>query len=298
MRTHLELISTDVLTTHDKLHRQLRRLNHSLALSSGWHYPLDWIWVLAQVGALGGRVVLDAGAGVGLLQWYLAAQGARVISVDRSDRRCIPPHLLQRFNVSGFRAEDAPLGTAELLGIRHRPASPRKRLAALARGLVGEVRCRRHRIGTASGRVTLLSQDLAWLSALPDESIDLVVSISALEHNETPAAIAAIFAELKRVLKPGGQILITVSASRDQDWFFAPAHAWILTEMTLRRIFEVDGAFSSNFAIYDHALQGIRDSAELRRGLSARYLLSRRSGMPWGRWDPRYVPVGVSFTKA
>ena len=37
--------------------------------------------------------------------------------------------------------------------------------------------------------------------------------------------------------------------------------------------------------------------AELRVSLSWRYRLSGRNGMPWGRWDPRYQPVGVCKVK-
>lgn len=97
MRDKIELISVDILRQYPQLYRELEDMNHALALSSGWHYALDWLWIIGSMGEIAGKRVLDAGAGIGLLQWYLASKGADVVSVDRSDRACIPFHILNRF---------------------------------------------------------------------------------------------------------------------------------------------------------------------------------------------------------
>ena len=41
----------------------------------------------------------------------------------------------------------------------------------------------------------------------------------------------------------------------------------------------------------------LRDSNELRAGLSPLYFRSGNNGMPWGRWDPKYQSVGIIKTK-
>ena len=55
---------------------------------------------------------MDAGAGTGILQWYLAEQGAEVLSVDRGSRGDLPLRFRRRFNVQGLRPQDlAPAST-------------------------------------------------------------------------------------------------------------------------------------------------------------------------------------------
>jgi len=273
-------------------------MSRALALSSGWHYPLDWVWVISQLGGVDGMTVLDAGAGIGLMQWLLAARGANVISVDRSDRRCVPLHLVHRFRVSGSDPGNGPLTLAEILGRRKSGIGWSKRLITLARSGVGEWRCRRAEISRARGSVHLLRRDLAKLSSLPDSSVDLIVSISALEHNPTVDAIVAIVRELRRVLRPGGRMLVTVSAALDADWYYESAGAWNLSEASLRCIFGLGSEAPSNYSDFPTLMASLRASSLLRRDLSLRYYVSRKSGMPFGRWKPMYVPVGISLTKA
>ncbi len=51
---------------------------------------------------------------------------------------------------------------------------------------------------------------------MTDNSIDAIVSISALEHNP-PEELPAVVKELMRVLKPGSPLVATLTASADQD---------------------------------------------------------------------------------
>ena len=71
---------------------------------------------------------MDAGAGTGVLQWYLAEQGAEVLSVDRGSRSDLPLRFRRRFHVQGLRPQDlAPasqamrlrLGTGPWRDIQH-----------------------------------------------------------------------------------------------------------------------------------------------------------------------------------
>ena len=41
----------------------------------------------------------------------------------------------------------------------------------------------------------------------------------------------------------------------------------------------------------------MRDCRELRGKLADFYYQSGKNGMPWGKWDPQYQPVGVVKVK-
>jgi len=298
LKNNIELISVSILEQHRTLVNQLNKLNKALALSSGWHYLMDWVWVINQLGEVKGKTILDAGAGIGLLQWYLAQQGARVISVDRSDRTCIPFHLLNRFNVTGLTETDEPLNLNEILDITNGTTKLSKRLKALIRGFVGELRSRTNLIKGAPGSVLLSQQDLKSLENIPNNSVDLIVSISALEHNETINDVKQVVQELLRTLKPGGKMLVTLPAALKKDWFFKPAYSWCFTEETLREIFVLPNTTDSNYSQYNQLFENLKLSKELKNNLSIHYYYSPNNGMPWGRWDPQYAPVGIRKTKS
>ena len=74
-------------------------------------------------------------------------------------------------------------------------------------------------VGRAAGRLTAPAvpqvryamQDLAALT-YPDAALDVVYCISVLEHCDRPASVVA---ELVRVLKPGGRLLLTMDIGLD-----------------------------------------------------------------------------------
>ena len=84
----LYILPASLLETQRALVTDFRTLASRVGVAPGWHYPLDLVWaadVLQTLGVQGGRV-LDAGAGIGLMQWWLATHGAEVLSVDRESR--------------------------------------------------------------------------------------------------------------------------------------------------------------------------------------------------------------------
>lgn len=271
-------------------------MSRSLALSSGWHYIMDWTWVISHIGNVTGKKIVDAGAGIGLLQWYLASKEADIISIDRSDRICLPFHLLPLFNVSGYRSNDEPLKLREILNIGNGKARLASRVKSIVRGMVGSLHSSSSR-EKITGSVKLYNQDLRHLLEIPDNSIDNVVSISALEHNENIQSIKQIIQELERILVPGGTMVITLPAAQKEDWFFSPAYSWCFCESTIRYLFDFTEDVPSNFHDYKILFEKLRNSDELKKNLSWRYFIQPNSGMPWGKWDPRYLPVGVVKTK-
>ena len=120
----------------------------------------------------------------------------------------------------------------------------------------------------------IYNQDLKTLADIPDASVDAVAAVSALEHN-TPESLPLVVAELLRVLRPGGLLLATLGAAREQDWFHEPSHGWNYTEASLRQLFELSPAASSNYARFDELFNALKECAELRTGLASFYFALR-----------------------
>lgn len=287
----IELLGVDLLDANRSTVEAFRRLARKLGVQIGWHYLLDLSWTAAVLRESSAVDVLDAGAGLGLMQWWLAEQGARVISADRQNRRELPFRFRARYRVSGLRQEDL-LSPASSLATRltDGSVSAGPRAASAVRALAGWFLA--WAAPKARGKIVLYHQDLSSLVDVADGSLDAVVAISSLEHN-TPEALPRVVLELQRILRPGGRIIATLAAAETQDWFHQPSRGWCYTEASLRRLFGLGPTVPSNYAGYKGLMGRLRESAELRQGLAPFHFASGESGMPWGKWDPAYQPVGV-----
>jgi len=291
MQDQIEILSVNLLDQHRPLISELRKLARSLGLEFGWHYLLDLTWIINCLGVVGGKKIIDAGAGTGVLQWYLADRGAQVISVDRMSRARLSLRFRQRFRVSGLRSEDlTPTYRMVRNTVRH-PIDSLSHWRTQVRDLIGLAEPRR-----ADGQVIIYNQDLKNLVDIPDESIDAIVAVSALEHNP-PEDLEIVVDELMRVLKPGGVLVATLGAARDEDWYHQPSHGWCYTEASLRRLFDLSEDVPSNYDRYDQLFADLVECAELRKNLAKFYFLSGDNGMPWGKWAPKYQSVGVCKVK-
>jgi SAM-dependent methyltransferase len=293
----IEILSIHLLDQERPLVTDLNRLARRLDLEFGWHYLLDLAWILRHLGPVRGRRIMDAGAGVGIMQWHLADRGAEVISVDRQSRANLARRFRQQFAVQGLREQDL----APVAEVKFRSGG-RASMKVLASGMADRVRAGftsgiPDNTKSRSGRVILYNQDLKHLADIPDNSIDAVVAVSALEHNP-PDELALVIAELLRVLKPAGILLATLGAAKDDDWYHVPSNGWCYSEITLRNVFQLSPDLTSNFAAYDVLFSELRSCRELRRNLAGFYFRSGNNGMPWGVWDPQYQPVGVCKVKS
>ena len=133
--------------------------------------------------------------------------------------------------------------------------------------------------------------DLTNMPELADDSIDAVVSVSALEHNE-PAKLRALLTEMARVARPGAPLLHTVSATRDGAAFHQASASWLLDESGLSEAYGLRLP-ESNFDRYDELSSALENSRYLSRWLDLGYFRTGNNGMPWGVWDPGYMPVGI-----
>lgn len=290
----LEILSVELLDRHRLLVEDFKRLARSLGIELGWHYLLDLAWIASQLGDVQGKRILDAGAGIGLLQWYLAGKGATVISADRLNRADMSLRNRARYDVRGLRKQDLLSSAATM-----------RQDWVKAKGLFGKLKSfAQHTLWLLAmpfrkpqvGKVLVYNQDLEFMDTVEDNSLEAIVSVSALEHN-TPEALERVVIAMMRKLKPGGVLLATLGAARGTDWFHKDSHGWCYSDSTLRRIFGLPKSAPSNYADYDILLAALKDCAELKDNLAHFYFLSGDNGMPWGKWDPQYQTVGVCRVK-
>jgi ubiquinone/menaquinone biosynthesis C-methylase UbiE len=293
----IEILSVDLLEQNRPVVEELKKLARALRLEFGWHYLLDLSWTIQKLGAIQGKRIMDAGAGTGILQWYLAQAGAEVYSVDRLSRATLPPRFRRQFRVQGLRETDLSSLGQSFVQTLNRPANGpfyrrwAARLAALAREGAGYLSS-----SGSSGRVLIYNQGLTDLAEIKDDSLDAIVAISSLEHN-TPVGLEQVVDELMRVLKPGGALLATLTAGRDQDWWHSASSGWCYSDASLRKHFKLPAETPSNYAQYDELFARLKDCAELRDNLARFYYQSADKGMPKGVWNPEYQPVGVCKIK-
>lgn len=270
---------------------EFRETARKVGLGLGWHWLLDLSEAARRPQPRPTIRVPDAGAGVALMPWWLADRGANVLSGDRGRRRGLPLNLRVRHRVAGWRnGGHGPWPT--LRGRNHlsprsplrRPRYPEKLIDAWA--LVQAKR----RSAPPFGTVHISQQDPAALRYVDDESMDAVVSISALEHNSLENLPSCV-SELVRVLRPGGTLVATVGAAKERDWFHEPSKGWCLTEGTLRRVFGLPDDCPTNFAEYDAIFDAVRACDALKDHLAKWHF---RFGEKWNSLDhlgPQ-VPVG------
>lgn len=297
MHGKIEILSVSLLQSLSRHVDEFQELSRRLGLSMGWHYLLDLAWAAHELGEVSGKRVLDAGSGQGLIQWWLAERGADVVAVDRLDRRHLFASLRPRYRIQGLMPGD--LGPWPKPSLRSFLPSRSPRNWPSYRGKLAHAwpQLRSQTSAPSShGTVSIYHQDLTSLVDIRDASIDSVVSISALEHN-TAAGLAKAVTEFDRVLKPGGKIIATLGAARDEDWFHEPSRGWCFTEATLRQAFGLPSGTESNYSRHDELMAALRECKELRDALDPAYALSGDNGMPWGVWDPKYQTVGVVKVK-
>lgn len=284
------VLDLDILERHFLLHGLIESEKKLWKKQFGWHYPLDLVWIVSHAQHLPqGSLILDAGAGNGLLQYVLLRLGFRVISVDFAVRRGPPDVAWLALSRGETFDTDYLRHLQSHHGANTQPTEEEQRIDS-PDGF-------RHLLAEHPARLVFYRADLADLNLLPDGFVDAVVSVSALEHNDLATTARAVD-ECLRVLKPGGTMLATVSATDGEDWFHEPSKGWCYSEATLQRLFQLAADTPSNFGDYARIFAAIQTPGNLlHTQLAPFYFASGNNGMPWGRWEPEYLPVGVKKCK-
>ena len=169
----IRLLSPQILDDEAERLAEMREVVARLRTPRGWHYYIDLCWVGSELLPAEGLQVLDAGAGNGIMQWWLAGQGADVLSVDFEHR----PHPGLRFERWCTLREGVATPNFRSFPLREylppariwRRHAWRKTFDAL-RSLGGPL------APEHAGSVTYLTGDLADLSGVATESGRMLVN--------------------------------------------------------------------------------------------------------------------------
>ena len=262
----------------------------------GWHYPLDLIWQYKKILDLDlpkGSTILDAGAGSGMMQFILAGQGYNILSVDFSDRK-IPllqskifkmkndNHKIIKNDYTKHLSANYKFSFAKIF---HKLKLSFKNLSIfyIIKGLINKKKY---------GSIQYIRSDFSDLSFLQSNSIDAVVSTSAIEHNPEHENLKKAIVEFNRVLKPKSAMFITTSAINKKCFFDKPTKGYLYDENTLLDIFQLS-KHKSNFSKYSEIFDQIFTCNFLKENIAFGYKNNPNCGLPFGIWNPRYLPVGV-----
>ena len=82
----IEVLAPNLMDDMPELLGEMKSVVGELRVPRGWHYYMDLCWAARAIAPTKGMQVLDAGAGNGVMQWWLASQGADVLSIDLEGR--------------------------------------------------------------------------------------------------------------------------------------------------------------------------------------------------------------------
>ncbi|MCF6355443.1 MAG: methyltransferase domain-containing protein [Candidatus Polarisedimenticolaceae bacterium] len=280
-------------------------INSTSRTQLGWHYAIDLTWIYSQVKnwPVGYRV-LDAGGGSGPTQFLLAELGFNVTNLDLFLNQ--PAHRLRNRYQMKFKVADSYEKTTyvehlERSSTKHQVFKIIKQIITDS-GLYQYASTRKHqrlhdqwrsdnKIINDVGCLTWMRANLCNVPEIDSNTFDAVVSLSAIEHIPLDMLPMA-WAEILRICKPDVKIAITTSATEQKaTWFHQPSQGHCFSEYDLKTLFDAQ-AVKSNLPASD-MLRVYRSCHYLKNNLASFYSKSGDNGMPWGKWNPKYFPVGL-----
>ena len=311
---------SDLLNDQDKLTEidyWLRVMNRP----QGWHYDMDIIWLLNKLEELGvkkGDTILDAGAGMGITQFILAARGYNVISLDFSPRNY--PSLAQGIFEIEIDEQDKLEYKHDYIGFikygqdqpgsnnHHKFPFPIKVWNAVQKGpsyFFSQLRIylrkqknlkynqlEKKKNHNGFGTIRFIRAAFHEIP-LENETVDALISVSAIEHSDIKLLKNNI-SEMKRVVKLGHPLLITSSATdKSEDWFHDKTQGWCFSNNTLHQLGGPDIKIKFN---HDIAEKNILSSTLWRNRIDSYYVNDPESGFYKRQADLLpYLPVGIKI---
>lgn len=297
----IELLSCNILNENEHILRDIDLLTKGLFKEIGWHYYIDLSWVinwLQRQDILPGATILDAGAGNGLLQYLLSFYGYNVVSVDFSPRTInLFAKLLFKFERIKTNKRFSNSYISHLKDVSSLKYKIKRLWYLFIKGHInifsfGNLVLKFHSSKIKPGKITIYQADMRDMKEIPSNSVDAIVSISAIEHMEIDSIKCAIN-EFIRILKNNKPMIITTSASKLGDWYHQPSEGWCFSYQTLSALFKLGDDYSSTFNEYDNVFSEYKNNSFLKKKLASIYFVSDKNGMPNGIWNPQYVPVGI-----
>ncbi len=300
-----------------KILKELSYWSHVMRRPQGWHYDMDETWMLENIEKAKipkGAKILDAGAGLGIMQYVLASRGYNVVSLDFG-KRPIPKESCGIFDISleeqdrfeykhSYQKSMSFSDNSNLLknqiGFFLEKLSVPNLIPRLCNKIKREVAhfffhgIEKMRDHEHYGKITFVR---AAFHDMPfDENyFDAVISVSALEHADI-ALLGKNIDEMRRVAKPGAPVLISTSAiGEEKDFFDEKTQGWCFSSQTL-------SCFSDNSALeysnYGDIEQEILNSTLWLSRLDSYYFndpeghffKKKMTGLP-------YLPIGIYLGK-
>jgi len=272
----------------------------------GWHYITDITWIYSQIKDWPRDYkVLDAGGGGGSVQFLMAELGFNVTNIDLNlnnpgfvyqKRYQCTYEALPSFENTNYKAflnrsdnKEQYLKTAIKNMIKQ--SMPYKWWSA-KRYIEKHERWRKVAPLTTdrTGRLKWLKGNLCNIPEVPEHAFDAVVSLSAIEHIPLENLKTA-FDEIKRVVKPNAHWAVTTSGTeKSETWFHESSQGNCFSSTDIGDIFEVIPKGEQNPI---EILQKYQNNSYLKENLAKFYFKSGKYGMPWGKWAPKYIPVGI-----
>ncbi len=271
----------------------------------GWHYIVDLTWMYSWVKTWPiSFKVLDVGGGHGPIQFLLAELGFDVTNIDLEPAR-IRYIYQQRYKTQLHRLNSyqATEYSDHLKGLRRYRAIAKKLYASInefpvLRDILYSRYFNKHQNWRAKyveasrpvGTIEWVMGNICSIPEIQEESFDAIVSLSSIEHIPKDYLNDAL-QEISRVLKPGARYAITTSATHlTETWFHEPSRGLCFSEFEIPDIFDAE---KFNDVDPEKILEKYQKSEFLKKNLAGFYKKSGANGMPWGEWEPKYIPVGI-----
>ena len=299
---NIELLRPSIINDNYQITQEVDNLSSALGKELGWHYIVDLVWTLTlikKMNLLEGATILDAGAGNGILQYLLADLGYTIISVDYSnvstptltkllysivDMEGTNNNSYQEYKLHMKRVSNLKIKLKRIPYVLSKMNFNLFKYIILFWATLFQQR--------RPGEIVKYKEDMLNMKKIDSNSIDCIVSISAIEHLPFEK-LTQLKSEFERVVKPGGFISLTTSATNQDDWFHKPSKGWCLSLSTILNFMGLPVDIENNFEDVNTIFEEYIQSDELKSRLSSYYYASGNNGMPWGFWDPKYIPVGI-----
>ncbi len=270
----------------------------------GWHYIIDITWIYSKIKHWPRHLhILDAGGGGGPLQFFLAEMGYNITNIDMlhqepptaySKRYSMGLQALQSYTPTSYRKHISTSVKKSLFNrskILLKKTSVYKRLSARRyNGRHNRWRYSLDMLDAPTGNVKWIKGNLCAMPEIQPDAFDAVVSLSALEHIPSEMLESALN-EIRRVLKPDAHFAITTSGTEQPTtWFHEPSQGYCFSVDDFKKFFAADNRKSEE---PKKILEKYRQCVYLKDNLAEFYKKSGKFGMPWGKWDPKYIPVGI-----
>lgn len=264
----------------------------------GWHYITDITWLYAKIKYWPRHYeILDVGGGSGPLQFLLAELGFNVTNVDLVFSK--PPLAYTRRYRTRF--EELPsfanthysehIASAKSMKEWAKNSLFYRWLKSIGYGRNHDVWRKANGLSDVHpGTIRRIRGNLCAVPEIASGSFDAAVSLSALEHIPLDMLNTAV-AEIKRILKSNAECAVTTSATeKNETWFHYPSQGQCFSALDIERYF---GAKPDSDQEPSEILEEYQNCQYLKDNLANFYKKSGKFGMPWGIWNPKYIPLGI-----